>query len=207
MFYFNLDVKDIDILKQKKKCDTNVPNRFRRTFYGQHHAFADVRAHSIAGLTQVIPPILLQHVTNQQRTVGQDLNATRKGDRVILLGVPNTWRTKMERILCHQNHRHLSLTKLQFHSFGDSDFRQNLWHASRRLWVADILPPNNWEPLTFRRSRPGYWVGPGNEEELGQTRARFMMTCRQMWDFERPWCSPGVTQELTLRYLAIWYCR
>ena len=64
----------------------------RRTLDGEHHAFADVGAHSVGGLAEVVAPVVLQHVADQQRPVGHDLDASGQGDGVVLLGVPYTCR-------------------------------------------------------------------------------------------------------------------
>lgn len=57
------------------------------TLHGEKHGLADVRAHAVAGLAEVVANILLQHVTDEQGAVGQDLDAAREGYGVVLLGV------------------------------------------------------------------------------------------------------------------------
>lgn len=58
------------------------------TFDREHHALADVRADSVAGLAQVVAAVLLQNVTDQQRPVGHELDPARQRNRVVLLRVP-----------------------------------------------------------------------------------------------------------------------
>jgi hypothetical protein len=64
--------------------------KVRLTLDGQDHALADVGAHPVGGLTQVVAPVLLQDVTNQQGAVPHDLDPTGQRHWVVLLGVPCT---------------------------------------------------------------------------------------------------------------------
>lgn len=57
------------------------------TLDGEEHGLADVCAHTIAGLAEVVANVLLQHMADEQGAVGQDLDAARQGDGVVLLGV------------------------------------------------------------------------------------------------------------------------
>lgn len=58
-----------------------------RTFHRQEHGLADVGANPVAGLAQVVANVLLQHVPDEQRAVGKDLDAAGERDRMVLLGV------------------------------------------------------------------------------------------------------------------------
>ena len=64
----------------------------RLTFHGEEHGLADVGAHAVAGLAEVVANVLFQDVADQQGAVGQDLDAAGKGHWVILLGVPTPWK-------------------------------------------------------------------------------------------------------------------
>jgi len=57
------------------------------TLHGEKHGLADVCAHAVAGLAEVVADVLLQHVADEQGAVGQDLDAAREGYGVVLLGV------------------------------------------------------------------------------------------------------------------------
>lgn len=57
------------------------------TLDGEEHGLADVCAHAVAGLAEVVADVLLQHVADEQGAVGQDLDAASQGDGVVLLGV------------------------------------------------------------------------------------------------------------------------
>ena len=57
------------------------------TLHGEEHGLADVCAHPVAGLAEVVADVLLQHVADEQGAVGQDLDAAREGYGVVLLGV------------------------------------------------------------------------------------------------------------------------
>lgn len=61
------------------------------TLHGEEHGLADVGAHPVAGLAEVVADVLLQHVADEQRAVGQDLDAARQRDGVVLLGVAAPW--------------------------------------------------------------------------------------------------------------------
>lgn len=61
------------------------------TLHGEEHGLADVGAHAVAGLAEVVADVLLQHVADEQRAVGQDLDAARQRDGVVLLGVAAPW--------------------------------------------------------------------------------------------------------------------
>lgn len=67
------------------RCPTAQPRVL--TLDGEEHGFADVGAHAVAGLAQVVADVLLQDVADEQGAVGQDLDAARQGDGVVLLGV------------------------------------------------------------------------------------------------------------------------
>lgn len=62
------------------------------TLDGEEHGLADVGAHAVAGLAEVVADVLLQDVADQQGAVGQDLDAAREGHGVVLLGVPAPWK-------------------------------------------------------------------------------------------------------------------
>lgn len=62
------------------------------TLDGEEHGFADVGAHAVAGLAEVVAHVLFQDVADQQRAVGQDLGAAGEGHRVVLLGAPAPWK-------------------------------------------------------------------------------------------------------------------
>lgn len=57
------------------------------TLHGEKHGLADVCAHPVAGLAEVVADVLLQHMADEQGAVGQDLDAAREGYGVVLLGV------------------------------------------------------------------------------------------------------------------------
>lgn len=58
------------------------------TLDGEEHGLADVGAHAVAGLAEVVADVLFQDVADQQRAVWQDLDAAGEGHRVVLLRVP-----------------------------------------------------------------------------------------------------------------------
>lgn len=62
------------------------------TLDGEEHGLADVGAHTVAGLAEVVADVLFQDVAYQQGAVGQDLDAASEGHWVILLGVPAPWK-------------------------------------------------------------------------------------------------------------------
>lgn len=62
------------------------------TFHGEEHGLADVGAHAVTGLAEVVADVLFQDVAYQQGAVGQDLDAAGEGHWVILLGVPTPWK-------------------------------------------------------------------------------------------------------------------
>lgn len=62
------------------------------TFDCEEHGLADVGAHTIAGLAEVVADVFFQDMAYQQGAVGQDLDAASKGHWVILLGVPTPWK-------------------------------------------------------------------------------------------------------------------
>ncbi len=133
------------------------------TFNSEHHALADGGPYSIAGLTQVVSPgSSSKNMADQQRSVGQNLDATRQWNWMVLLGVPYTFRIKMQTVLvvAHQN------LKLMFQKCSDKIYY--LWHASRQLWEEGTLPQSSSELLTCRRSHLGYWAEPENQGELQQ---------------------------------------
>lgn len=57
------------------------------TLHGEKHGLADVGAHPVAGLAEVVADVLLQHMADEEGAVGQDLDAAREGYGVVLLGV------------------------------------------------------------------------------------------------------------------------
>lgn len=67
---------------------TGTNMRAGLTFHGEEHGLADVCAHAVTGLAEVVANVLFQDVAYQQRAVGQDLDAASEGHWVILLGVP-----------------------------------------------------------------------------------------------------------------------
>lgn len=62
------------------------------TLDSEEHGLADVGAHTVAGLAEVVADVLFQDVADQQRAVGQDLDAAGEGHWVVLLGVPAPWK-------------------------------------------------------------------------------------------------------------------
>lgn len=64
----------------------------RLTLDSEEHGLADVGAHAVAGLAEVVADVLLQDVADQQGAVGQNLNAAGEGHWVVLLGVPASWK-------------------------------------------------------------------------------------------------------------------
>lgn len=64
----------------------------RLTFHGEEHGLADVGAHAVAGLAEVVANVLFQDVADQQGAVGQDLDAAGEGHWVVLLGVSTPWK-------------------------------------------------------------------------------------------------------------------
>lgn len=68
-----------------------VKLRVRLTLDRQDHALADVGAHAVGGLAEVVSPVVLQDVTDQQRAVPHDLDPTGQRHWVVLLGVPYTY--------------------------------------------------------------------------------------------------------------------
>lgn len=62
------------------------------TLDGEEHGLADVGAHAVAGLAEVVAHVLFQDVADQQRAVGQDLGAAGEGHRVVLLRAPAPWK-------------------------------------------------------------------------------------------------------------------
>lgn len=67
------------------------------TLHGEEHGLADVGAHAVAGLAEVVADVLFQDVADQQRAVGQDLDAAGEGHWVVLLGVPAPCKEAEER--------------------------------------------------------------------------------------------------------------
>lgn len=72
-------------------CHAPAPPAQLLTLHGEEHGLADVRAHPVAGLAQVVADVLLQHVADEQGAVGEDLDAARQRDGVVLLRVPTSW--------------------------------------------------------------------------------------------------------------------
>lgn len=62
------------------------------TLDGEEHGLADIGAHAVAGLAEVVAHVLFQDVADQQRAVGQDLGAAGEGYRVVLLRAPAPWK-------------------------------------------------------------------------------------------------------------------
>lgn len=71
-------------------CHAPAPPAQLLTLHGEEHGLADVRAHPVAGLAQVVADVLLQHVADEQGAVGEDLDAARQRDGVVLLRVPTS---------------------------------------------------------------------------------------------------------------------
>lgn len=67
------------------------------TFHREEHGLADVGAHTVAGLAEVVADVLFQDVAYQQGAVGQDLDAASEGHWVILLRVPTPWKEAVVR--------------------------------------------------------------------------------------------------------------
>lgn len=63
---------------------------FFLTFHREVHGLADVRAHVVADLAQVVATVFLHHVLDQQRPVAQHLNPAVQGDW-LELGDPSPW--------------------------------------------------------------------------------------------------------------------
>lgn len=64
--------------------------RLTLTLDGEDHALTNVGAHTVRGLTQIIPAVIFQHVADEQGAIRHDLDAAGKRDGVVLLGVSNT---------------------------------------------------------------------------------------------------------------------
>lgn len=62
---------------------------FFLTFHREVHGLADVRAHIVADLAQVVAAVFFYHVLDQQRPVAEDLNSAIQGNR-LELGNPST---------------------------------------------------------------------------------------------------------------------
>lgn len=60
------------------------------TFHREVHGLADVRAHIVADLAQVVAAVFFHHVLDQQRPVAEDLNSAIQGNG-LELGNPSTW--------------------------------------------------------------------------------------------------------------------
>ena len=71
----------------------------------EHHALADVGADPVAGLAQVVTPVLLQDVPDQQRPVGHELDPTGQRNRVVLLRVPYSTGEEQNRVRVRERER------------------------------------------------------------------------------------------------------